>query len=279
MLLYEQLHKNLYRSYFCGHQKDYDKSKAYFKIDFYTTSPVYALFYTKSSGIVSEYKLKHSVNIFNARCKTDFDKLHKYVNDNHIPISYNDLERLKDDDWSFILNGDKKRQELLNIIFSLGYDGFFNYEYTKSMKSEIECLYDDIPDTDNNPAIGLLGSNVFIKVKDYNSNDELEQLDEIADYKENEKEKVERNYKYLRYNFGEETAYSGSMAAANKWLTLSVDEVMSIVNDTALNYKEPTVEELKEKLKFFESTHRPGFDEIAKSIRERIKCIEEVKKI
>lgn len=275
VILNEQVHKNLYRSYFCGHQDDYDLSKATFKnISFYTTNPLYALFYAKKNKHwkVTEYKLKDKVNIFNARSRTDFDKLHKYINENSIPISFDTLEDLKDHDWSYCLGSDEKRNEVLDIIFGLGYDGFFNYEYDKIMKRDIEAMeYDvDIPDTNNNPAIGILSNDVFIKVKDYHSVEELLKFDIVSDFLEDEKKKVKRNYNWLRNKFGKDTAYNGSMAATDKYLVLSVDEAVELVNDAVLNYKEPTIDELKEQLIFLKSVHRPGFKDAAERLEKRI---------
>lgn len=139
MALTEQIHKNLYRSYFRGHLWDYDKSLANFQnMSFYTTNPVYALFYAGKSGIVSEYMLKREANIFNARSKTDFYTLHKYVNDNSLSISYDEVSAMKDDDWLCVLKGNKNINKILNAIEKLGYDGFFNFEYTKKFKEFLD---------------------------------------------------------------------------------------------------------------------------------------------
>ena len=86
MLIQEQFHKNLYRSYFRGYVNRYDKKKAIFKnFSYYTTSPLYALYFAKNydNWTVSEYRLKDQVNIFNARSKKDFFALHKYLIDNN----------------------------------------------------------------------------------------------------------------------------------------------------------------------------------------------------
>jgi hypothetical protein len=140
------------------------------------------------------------------------------------------------------------------------------------MKRNIEAIeYDaDIPDTDNNPAIGILSNDVFIKVKDYNSIKELLKFDIVSDFLEDEKEKVKRTYNWLRNKFGKDTAYSSSMAATDKYLLLSTDEAIELVNDAAFNYKEPTIDELKEQLMFLKSIYRPGFKEAAERLEKRI---------
>lgn len=234
MLIQEQLHKNLYRSYFRGYVDGYDKEKAIFKnFSYYTTSPLYALYYAKKykNWTVSEYKLKDQVNIFNARSKKDFFALHKYLIDNNEHYFISKIEDLKYRDWSGLL-GDEKREELLNIIKHLGYDGFFNFEYDKKLKNIITYIYrsDDFPKTDMNPAIGVINDNIFIKVKDYNSLEELLSLDKVADCIEDEISTLVKSFNLFENTFGKDIAYKMSLQYVNDFIIVSHSEAIETLD-------------------------------------------------
>lgn len=234
MLIQEQVHKNLYRSYFRGYVDDYDKEKAIFKnFSYYTTSPLYALYYAKkyNNWTVSEYRLKDQVNIFNARSKKDFFALHKYLIDNNEHYFISKIEDLKYRDWSGLF-GDEKREELLNIIKHLGYDGFFNFEYDKKLKHIITATYGsyDYPKTDVNPAIGVINDNVFIKVKDYNSLDELLSLDKVADCKEDEISTLVKTFEMFEKTVGKDFAYKASLRYVNDFIVISHSEAIEILD-------------------------------------------------
>lgn len=234
MLIQEQFHKNLYRSYFRGYESRYDKKKAIFKnFSYYTTSSVYALYYAKKhkNWKVSEYKLKDQVNIFNARSKKDFFALHKYLIDNNEHYFISKIEDLKHRDWSGLF-GDEKREELLNIIKLLGYDGFFNFEYDKKLKHKITTFYrsDDYPRTDDNPAIGVINDNVFIKVRDYNSLDELLSLDKVADCKEEETYILIKTFRFFERFCEKDVAYDKSLQCVKDFLVISLSEAIDILD-------------------------------------------------
>lgn len=234
MLIQEQVHKNLYRPYFRGYADWYDKEKAIFKnFSYYTTSPLYALYYAKkhNNWTISEYRLKDQVNIFNARSKKDFFALHKYLIDNNEHYFISKIEDLKYRDWSGLF-GDEKREELLNIIKLLGYDGFFNFEYDKKLKLIISNNYgnNDYPKTDVNPAIGVINDNVFIKVKDYNSLDELLSLEKVADCREDEISTLINSFNSFEKNIGKDLAYKMSLQYVNDFIIVSRDEAIEILD-------------------------------------------------
>lgn len=235
MILNEQLHKNLYRSYFQGHRIDYDKNKSFYKESYYTTNPLYAWFYAvkdNGKGVVAEYKLRNQVNIFNARSQKDFDKLHSFVIKNNLDFSYDELENLKDKDWN-ILGSEKRRKQLTDIIFSLGYDGYFNFEFDNKFLEELEETYINpvLPKTSNNPSIGVLNSDIFIKVKDYYSIEDLNELSQIMKYHQQEIENVKKGYRYAKKYFGDKTAYDATIASLENYLTLSKDDIVDILED------------------------------------------------
>jgi len=261
MLIQEQLHKNLYRSYFRGYVDGYNKKKAIFKnFSYYTTSPLYALYYAKkhNNWTVSEYKLKDQVNIFNARSKKDFFALHKYLIDNNEHYFINKIEDLKYRDWSGLL-GDEKREELLNIIKHLGYDGFFNFEYDKKLKNIITYTYrsDDFPKTDMNPAIGVINDNIFIKVKDYNSLEELLSLDKVVDYREDEIYTLVKTFEMLEKTLGKDLAYKMSLQYVDDFFIISHSEAIEILDKCY--HRKIDENELAKIQKIIESHNRDWF--------------------
>ena len=129
MLLDEQVYKN-HRAYYFGRRNDYDRNKAKFHDWYFLTNNVlYATFYSGLDGYISECYIEKSLNIFNAKCSTDYNKLETYITKNGIRLPLLDLRRLKNNDWTFALDGDENRDNILNIVLSLGYDGFYNNEF------------------------------------------------------------------------------------------------------------------------------------------------------
>lgn len=189
MILDEQKHKNLYRRYYQGRIKDYDSSKAAFKgWSYLTTQPIYAYFYAKEGGKVSEYVLKTGINVFNANCDTDFYKLKRYAIENDVTwLNYDIIKRLKTEDWAYVLKGDDKRSEILYILKNLGYDGFFNYEYSDKMQKELSSALGTETLLPNEPAIGVLDKTAFTLVRYYDNLEDLLTLDKAKKYKEQEK--------------------------------------------------------------------------------------------
>lgn len=253
MLLNEQLYKNLYRSYFQGRRKDYNKNKSLYKLSYYTTNPLYAWYYVSLSpvdGVVTEYKLKNAVNIFNARSKTDFNKLHSYINEHSYPFSYDELEDLKDKDWLYNFS-ENKRNQLIDIITDLGYDGFFNYEYDKKFKKRLADEYEnpEMPETDNNPSIGVINPDIFIKVKDYNSLQEMKELKQFQDYRQIEIEALKRGFLWAKDRFGEDTAYNCTLAQKDMYLTLDEDDILDALEDVRDKKSESDLKILKALIK------------------------------
>ena len=233
MILNEQLYKNLYRSYFRGYRDDYDEDKRRFKdFSYFTTSPLYALFYAKrhDNWVLSEYRLKNQINIFNARSKKDYFTLHSFLIKNNMGDKIELLDKLKDHDWAYTLNGDNNKSNFLNIIKHLRYDGFFNYEFDKKTK-KILSQYLSVPNTDNNPAIGVIDKNIFIKVKDYYSIDKALSLKQISDYKEQEIQILENNFNLIKSAVNKDIAFKSCMSKANDYLVLSSTEVIELINE------------------------------------------------
>lgn len=189
MILDEQKHKNLYRRYYHGRIKGYDSSKANFKgWSYLTTQPMYAYFYAKGGGRVSEFVLKNDIDVFNANCDTDFYKLKRYAIKNDVTwLNYDIIERLKTKDWSYVLKVDDKRSEVLDILKDLGYDGFFNYGYSDKIQKELSSNLGTEVLLPNEPAIGVLDKTAFTLARYYDSLEDLLTLDKAKEFKEQER--------------------------------------------------------------------------------------------
>lgn len=98
MLLDEQVYKN-HRAYYFGRRNDYGRNKAKFGDWYFLTNNVlYATFYSGLDGYISECYIKEPLNIFNAKCSTDYNKLEKYITENNIKLPLLDLRKLKNNE-------------------------------------------------------------------------------------------------------------------------------------------------------------------------------------
>ena len=245
MILDEQKHKNLYRRYYQGRIKDYDSSKATFKgWSYLTTQPIYAYFYAKDGGMVSEFVLKTGIDVFNANCDTDFYKLKRYAIENDVTwLNYDIIERLKTEDWTYVLGGDEGRQPVIDILKNLGYDGFFNYEYSNKMQEELSSNLGTDVLLPNEPAIGVINQSSFILVKTYNNLDELLKLDKAQEYKNQEKQGILRNVKGLlkiRKSTGMSDEQIKAVYSNIETLTLTKEELEKAVDDCIEDYNTPS---------------------------------------
>ena len=260
MILTEQLCKNLYRSYFRGQKKDWNHEKSLFDEVYYMTSPIYALFYAaKENGIVSEYKLKSPVNIFNLKSKTDRFALHKYLNENHMNHMLWPLSKMENNDWGFMLESDTAREELLEIIKELGYDGYFNYEYDLEMKNFLKNITSrSLPVSDKNPAIGVFHNDVFIKIKDWTI-DEIRDSDFVSDYKKQEIEKLENLFKS---ELNRECSYRKCVDRLDDFYVLSKNEFFEYLDVLYADWTpEKAKKSYKKKLEWVLTSKRLGLSQ------------------
>lgn len=228
----EQLLTNKSRTYYSGKIKDYDRGKAlHTDFVYLTTNPVYAAFYAKQDGIIESYNLKSSVSIFNARSEKDYYTLRNYLlsdPENNTFTKY--LDRLKDEDWTFVLNDFDKRNELARIIIGLGYDGFFNFEYTKNHKKELQRHNEYVPDFEDMPAIGVLNINSFISYKTFNGLTEFLEIDGLKEYKEHEIQNLQETIElYLHHNIPRNIIKI--ICTQLKPILLDTDEINNIVDN------------------------------------------------
>ena len=82
MLFKNEKIKNRNRKYYCGRPKDFDESKASLSGRYLFPSQELAFPYAMSGGVVEEYKMKDTADIFDIHCKTDEGRLRKYCQEN-----------------------------------------------------------------------------------------------------------------------------------------------------------------------------------------------------
>lgn len=230
MALQEQTYRGHKRIYYQGRAPDFDESKRTFKDVFYlTTSIVYAVSYAGEKGNVSSYVLKKDLNIFNAKSKQDYNKI-KDVLSNDL-LSY--LDRLADEDWVFEddLFEQTTKIKFIEIIKSLGYDGFFNYEVDKKFLRRMKkSPYWDFMNKVmiDNPSIGVFDESNLIKVDD---NIDFKSESSYKEFSDLEKNFIAYNLLNLLNNdkFDDEHKYMLYKSLCNSLMTLSKDEIYELV--------------------------------------------------
>lgn len=230
MALQEQTYRGHKRIYYQGRGPGFDESKRTFKDVFYlTTSTVYAVSYAGEKGNVSSYVLKKDLNIFNAKSKQDYNKI-KDVLSNDL-LSY--LDRLADEDWVFEddLFEQTTKIKFIEIIKSLGYDGFFNYEVDKKFLRRMKKspYWDFINKVMiDNPSIGVFDESNLIKVDD---NIDFKSENSYKEFSDLEKNFIAYNLLNLLKNdkFDDEHKDMLYKSLCNSLMTLSKDEIYELV--------------------------------------------------
>lgn len=135
MIISEQKYTNLNRKYYRG-LLNYDKKNKVYNETYLSTRFAYAFAYSGLNGVVEIYELKQKSNIFNILSKVDEDNFRSYCrkNNNSKFLSY--IDKLKNNDWKSVL-GESDKNELINILKTLGYDGFFDYEIEKKIYNKL----------------------------------------------------------------------------------------------------------------------------------------------
>lgn len=228
MLLDEQVYKN-HRAYYFGRRNDYDRNKAKFSNWYFLTNNVlYATFYSGLDGYISECYIEKPLNIFNAKCSTDYNKLEKYITENNIKLPLLDLRKLKNNDWTFALDGDENRSDLLDIILKLGYDGFYNNEYVVEPDLFLPSIIKK-PLTNNNPSIGIKSLDNINVIRTYKGQKNFMKVQAFADKNKEESERIkEFLWKHIKSN-DIPTDVLRNMLLNGDFITLSKKDVANII--------------------------------------------------
>lgn len=241
MLLTEQLYKNLNRPYYVGRINNYDRTKSLHGNYFYlTTDLLYAIFYAGRNGFIEEYRLKQSINIFNANSENDYNILRlALLRDPTLNVFTRYLNDLKTKDWTYVLDGFDNRDKILDLLISLGYDGYFNYEYTSDLKEDLENNRIEPPVFESEPSIGVLNLDSFKKVAEYRY-DVFKDTDAFAKLKAMEKKDAEYTYNVYGVDNNLPKDLIKLIFSNKKYIALSKKETDDLVD--ALHLREKDIE-------------------------------------
>ena len=177
----EHLYKKKSKIYWHGSSfPEFDQSKSFWKMLYLTQNLKYALEYSKRGnnadwGYLYQCHFKDTLNIFNANDTLDRTRLLKKMN-----ISKEDKDDFVNDitssDWLHTF-GKKGRDEILEALIDLGYDGFFNYEKNFSVNSS--------------PSIGVFDSGLVEIDKVYYGNEIQNLIDNLSNYKQEQKDQID----------------------------------------------------------------------------------------
>ena len=228
MLLDEQVYKN-HRAYYFGRRNDYDQNKAKFSDWYFLTNNVlYATFYSGLDGYISECYIEKPLNIFNAKCSTDYNKLETYISKNKISLPLSDLHKLKNNDWTFALDGDENRGSILNIVLGLGYDGFYNNEFVVEPDIYMPGFIKKSL-TNNNPSIGIKSLDNINVIRTYKGQKDFMKIQAFVDKNKEESERIKDFlWKHIKSN-DIPTDVLKSMLLNCDYITLSKKDVADII--------------------------------------------------
>lgn len=273
MILNEQRHSNLNRSYYHGKIFSFENDKRKFSEFYLSTSLLYSLVYAYDEdhnfGVIEEYRLKSPINIFNAKDKKDEACLRIYLHKN-VPKYLKYIELLKENDWSVILEGDYNRQILIDIIKDLGYDGYFNYEIDKESIDFLHKAgvfkYSDL--TIKQPSICIFNKDSIKKVFEWDKKSLLRNS-KFNDIKNKEIEwfsyKVRNKMLETKDEFDEEFFIEGMYRLT---LTLDKNELYDIIDEVQSNL-DSFLKRKRESLLRFQGTYN-GFSVNKKPLLEEI---------
>ena len=155
MVLNEQILKKQ-KLYFHGSkQETLDKASSHYDWFFITVDITNAILYCKQTEdeikYIHTFKLKKPLNIFNAKSKIDYERLRRaLLKEGKLDFVNNEMFLIRDNDWSQMgLASGMTREDLVSAIESLGYDGFFNFEWDKDKGHSNEQF--------SKPSIGIFG--------------------------------------------------------------------------------------------------------------------------
>ena len=170
------------------------------------------------------------INIFNAKSEKDYYILRLALLKDPILNKFTRyLDDLKTKDWTFVLGGFENCNKIFDLLINLGYDGYFNYEYTSDLKDDLEKRLINPPVFESEPAIGILDTDSFRKVTEYGY-DVFKDTDAFARLKELEKLNAEgTNGMGVRYNLSKDII---KLMLFNKdYITLSKNETDDLVDN------------------------------------------------
>lgn len=252
MLISEQKYTNLNRIYYHGKIKGRKENLEEFYL---TTRFAYAFIYSTGYmyGEVEEYKLRKTANIFNAKCIPDESALRKFCQKN-APNILKYIELLKENDWMKIRDP-ALRQDLIVIIKSLKYDGYFNFEIDKKALRDLhdEGIY-SYDNFKHSPSVGIFNINSLEKLQVWNKNN-FEQNKAFTEFHNLEISEVKEDILFEKSKTVDAKEIYNKVKV--KYSSLTYTEIMDLIENTTLEesliYRKNLllyVEELKNRIHF-----------------------------
>lgn len=200
MILTEQMYKNLYRPYYHGQKyKDRDKTKTLFSCYYLSTDPYYAYQYSGRDGYIKVHYLKKGLNICNLKSKTDKKKVEAFCRSVGFTDVLKPLDTLSKEDWLECFQSVGARDSFVDVLQSLGYDGFFNNESS----DEINGVLPKSKGRLGFPAIGIFDESMLLTEKVLKGYDEFLNLKRVQKALENEKDYFKRILYNIYNDYGE----------------------------------------------------------------------------
>lgn len=179
MLISEQKYSNTSRLYYHGKIKDFDESKSSFEEFYLTTKKIYALPYAGRDGVVEVYHLKSEANIFNMKSFNDEATFRKFCQ-TYRPDFLWSIDLLKERDWASI-GGGELRNNFIDIVKFLKYDGYFNYEIDEQGIKRLHKfgVFKFKKEDLHSPAIAIFDKNKIKKVDELKTSDIVDRNEEL----------------------------------------------------------------------------------------------------
>lgn len=192
MKLTEQLTKRLGRSLYRGSgYPNWDESVSYYKCFYASTEPSYALYYATNDEdkddvrYVTEFALIKPCDLFNANSDRDLQRLVQYIRTHETEVTEKDTKKLLTEDWLKL--GNRKKEEIIEILKTLNFDGFVNFEHIENFS---------VRKKDNSKkfsfsGIGIFNNTEFLKeIKTYYGFEEIIKIEKVKQDRDYELECV-----------------------------------------------------------------------------------------
>ena len=244
MIFNEQILKNKNRIFYHGSKNaELNIENANYDWFFVTTDINTAIMYCEKKeeiNYVHTFHLDKPINVFNARSDLDFAKLRKaLIRRGKIDFVNNSdyMYQLKYKDWLFLDETYLSRYEIVDIIQSLGYDGFFNSEWNLDYQNGKHFNLSDVP------SIGLFNIDCLKPLKVL-SFEEIKANTKYDELKKKSKEKIANDIKEVveyctcfKNKYGKLPSdksiedHARSLIGFNYYTTLTDKEINEIIED------------------------------------------------
>lgn len=232
MIITEQLYKNLYRPYYHGSRSgELKQGRILYLTNTFSYAAMYACEEECLIGKVFEFRLKDSLNIFNAKSQKDIQQFRLYVKKNNLQLSKDWYWKgMQSEDWSFLFRDTNLKNVCIDVVRKLNYDGFFNFEWTKNVRNsrnkdkEFKGQF-----LETSPAIGIFDIDKLKKVNEFSYKDYFNFEDFVEVYNKEKQELI--NYAGTLYKNGKLSEKYVLYYAQDHFLFLTIDDVKDVVEN------------------------------------------------